>query len=68
MLSVGLLTALLKTLRAALLCDLISCHYRSTTKYPSQFYPDVQRYDFKADYCRTISGRIKEMMEKEQIP
>ena len=67
MLSIGAFNALLKTLEEPpSYCDLYPGDYRSH-KIPITILSRCQRYDFKRISINTISDRLMELMEKEQV-
>ena len=68
MLSVGAFNALLKTLEEPPSYVIFILATTEVHKIPITILSRCQRYDFKRITADTISGRIKEMMEKEQIP
>jgi len=67
MLSVGAFNALLKTLEEPPSYVIFILATTEVNKIPITILSRCQRYDFKRITVDTISGRIKEMMEKEQI-
>ena len=68
MLSVGAFNALLKTLEEPPSYVIFILATTEVHKIPITILSRCQRYDFKRITVDTISDRIKEMMEKEQIP
>lgn len=67
MLSVGAFNALLKTLEEPPSYVIFILATTEVHKIPITILSRCQRYDFKRITADTISGRIKEMMEKEQL-
>lgn len=68
MLSVGAFNALLKTLEEPPSYVIFILATTEVHRIPITILSRCQRYDFKRITVDTISDRIKEMMEKEQIP
>lgn len=68
MLSVGAFNALLKTLEEPPSYVIFILATTEVHKIPITILSRCQRYDFKRITADTISDRIREMMEKEQIP